>query len=80
MAGSYNHLKSGWSLIENLGDAYEAVEELLWLIESEIGEKKAKRLLDEQYYPMCRGEKPKNGAYKRVQEMMEAKLNVANPP
>jgi hypothetical protein len=29
MAGSYNHVKHGWSLIENMGDAYEVVEELM---------------------------------------------------
>ena len=29
MAGSYNHILGGWSLIENMGDAHEAVEELV---------------------------------------------------
>lgn len=36
MAGSYRHLdptnNGHWSLIENMGDAYEAVEELLFLV------------------------------------------------
>jgi hypothetical protein len=32
MAGSYEHVKHGWSLIENMGDAYEAVEELFYLV------------------------------------------------
>ena len=44
MAGSYDHVMDGWSLIENMGDAYEAVEELLWLVQSEIG--------TEIYYPV----------------------------
>ena len=63
MAGSYSHVKSGFSLIENLGDASEAMHEMLWLIERCIGHKEAKRLLHEEYYPMARGEKPKDEAY-----------------
>lgn len=41
MAGSYHHVLNGWSLIENMGDAAEAVEEPMWLVESQIGAKKA---------------------------------------
>ena len=34
MAGGYGHLANGggWSLIENMGDAYETVEELYYLV------------------------------------------------
>ncbi len=71
MAGSYNHIKNGWSMIENMGDAHEAVEELMWLIESQIGEPLARELLDEIYYPMARGAYPSDEAYRRVQELME---------
>jgi hypothetical protein len=71
MAGSYSHVKHGWSLIENMGDAYEAVEQLMWLIESEIGAKKAQRLIDTKYYPMCRNEKPKDAAFLKVERLME---------
>lgn len=56
MAGSYQHVKHGYSMLENRGDACEAIDELLWLVESQIGEEKAKQLLDNQYYPMCRKE------------------------
>lgn len=71
MAGSYQHVLHGWSLIENMGDAYEAVEELMWLIQSEIGETEAKRLLDEKFYPMARGEKEKDRHIKTVEKLME---------
>jgi hypothetical protein len=62
MAGSYQHLlpddedSAGWSMVENMGDAHECVEELFWLIESGLGRKKAKRLLEREFYPMLRGE------------------------
>lgn len=32
MAGSYSHIEHGWSLVENMGDAAETAEELLWLV------------------------------------------------
>lgn len=61
MAGSYGHVdpKNGgrWSLIENMGDAHECVEELLYLVrcfapsENEI--KKALKV----FYQFERGEK-----------------------
>ena len=70
MAGSYNMARKMWSLIENMGDANEAVEELLWLVQSQIGTKEAKRLLDLEYYPMVRGEKPKDAALLEVQKAM----------
>lgn len=70
MAGSYDHILHGWSLIENMGDAAEAVEELMWLVEHEIGTKKAKKLLDNEYYPMCRGEMKPDKAMKQVGKLM----------
>lgn len=40
MAGSYNHVdpdnEGGWSLIENMGDAAECVEELLFLVRAHL--------------------------------------------
>ena len=57
MAGSYRHVLSGWSMIENMGDAHETVEELMWLVQSEIGKERAERLLLE-FYKMSRGEMP----------------------
>ena len=71
MAGSYRHILGGWSMIENMGDAYEAVEELMWLIQSELGTDRALALLQEKYYPMCRGEIEKDAALISVQKMME---------
>ena len=70
MAGSYNHIKNGWSLIENMGDAHEAVEELMWLIESEIGEKKARWLLNEYFYPIAREERQDDEHIIHVRELM----------
>jgi len=58
MAGSYHHVLHGWALIENMGDAHEAVEELMWLVQSQIGTENAKMLLESQFYPMSRGEIP----------------------
>lgn len=71
MAGSYSHVKGGWSLIENMGDAHEAVQELMWLIESQIGSEKARDLLKRHYYPMCRGEKPKDQALLAIELLMD---------
>lgn len=70
MAGSYEHILNGWSLIENMGDAGEAVEELMWLVQTEIGEKRAHHLLNEKYYPMCRGEAKPDKALKKVMKLM----------
>ena len=72
MAGSLEHVLDGWSLIENMGDAYEAVEEMLWLVLSEIGEDKAKNLLNEKFFPMARGEIGDDDAMRRVNECMGA--------
>jgi hypothetical protein len=70
MAGSYIMARKGWSLIENMGDAYEAVEELLWLVQSQIGTQEAERLLIEEYYPMCRRTKRSDDAFLEVQNAM----------
>lgn len=70
MAGSYGHLLHGWSLIENMGDAYECVEELWWLVERVIGETEANRLLHDEYYPTIRGERPKDAHLLKVEDGM----------
>lgn len=71
MAGSYNHIKRGWSMIENMGDAYECTEELFWLVERAIGRAEADRLLEKEFYPMKRGEVTRDAAIKRVESLME---------
>ena len=70
MAGSYDHIMDGWSLIENMGDAYEAVEELMWLVQSQIGTEKARELLAKEFYPMKRKAKSKDAALRFVEEQM----------
>ena len=70
MAGSYEHVMAGWSLIENMGDAYEAVEELLWLVQEKIGTENARKALINEYYPMERGEIPKSKALLDVKKRM----------
>lgn len=70
MAGSYDHVMDGWSLIENMGDAHEAVEELLWLVQEGLGTKRACDLLNKKYYPMCRGEIDRDETYMDVKERM----------
>lgn len=70
MAGSYDHILHGWSLIENMGDAAEAVEELMWLVQSQIGTKNAKKLLISKFYPMYRGEMKPDTAMKQVEKLM----------
>lgn len=72
MAGSYSHLQRGWSMIENMGDAHEATEELFWLVQRAIGTKEAKRLLDSEFYPMKRGKKSDDKAMRYVNNKMEA--------
>ena len=72
MAGSYGHLvDGGWSMIENMGDAYECVEQLWWLVERAIGQQRAEKLLDDEFYPMVRGEKQPDAALLKVQAGME---------
>ena len=72
MAGSYQHILGGWSLVENMGDAHETAEELFWLVERSIGRKEAKRLLDAEYYPMKREEMPKDKHLTFVEKKMES--------
>ena len=75
MAGSYEHLlpsednDSGWSMIENMGDAHECVEELFWLVESQIGRESAIIALD-RFYGMKRRDFPRDGAIKFVEQQM----------
>ena len=71
MAGSYEHLLGGCSLIEHMGDAHEAVEQLLWLVQREIGQEKAKQLLNDVYYPMVRGEAEHDEHLAEVMRLME---------
>jgi hypothetical protein len=71
MAGSLQHVLDGWSLIENMGDAQEAVHELMYLVLSEIGEEKALNILDEKYYPICRGNIDKDDVFTRVDNLMD---------
>lgn len=80
MAGSYEHLidrdddapdeGGGWSLIENMGDAYECVEELFWLVESVIGRERAINEL-RRFYSMSRGEIEPDAAFLYVKKKME---------
>lgn len=73
MAGSYGHVTNGgWSLIENMGDAYQCVEELLWLVQREIGTHKAEQLLHDEFYPMMRREMPFDEAMRFVQQKMDS--------
>lgn len=72
MAGSYSHVLSGWSRIENMGDAYEAVEELMWLVERGMGREEAQRLLDDEFYPMERGEVDPDPHLIEVRRLMES--------
>jgi hypothetical protein len=69
MAGSLEHVYGGWSLIENMGDAHEAVEEMLWLILTYIGKDMALDLLKE-YYKQCRDEKKKDFNFKLANILM----------
>ena len=71
MAGGYDHVMSGWSLIENMGDAYEAVEELLWLVQEGLGTEKACELLNNKYCPMRRGDIDPGDTYKDVISRMK---------
>jgi hypothetical protein len=70
MAGSYFHVAHGWSLIENMGDAQEAVEQLMYLLHKAMSREQIEELLNNEYYPICRGEKEPDVAFQLVQEMM----------
>jgi hypothetical protein len=53
-----------------MGDAAEAVEQLLWLVHRAIGDREARRLLNEEFYPMVRGERPGDDAFKEMSRAM----------
>jgi hypothetical protein len=72
MAGSYDHLLGGFTLIENLHDAGEALHQMLWLVERGIGRANAKQLLEDEYYPMCRGERPLDPHFTFADRMQES--------
>lgn len=57
-------------MIENMGDAYESTEELFWLVQRVIGTDEAKRLLDAEFYPMKRGDRPYDEAMRFVERKM----------
>ena len=69
MAGSYGHLFHGYSMIENMGDAIECIEELHWLVERAIGRERACQLLDQEFYPMVRGELKMDKFLKKIQNL-----------
>ena len=59
MAGGYGHVdpedSGSWALIENMGDAYECVEELLYLVRCLANSEEIKELL-KAFYSFKRGE------------------------
>ncbi len=62
MAGGINHvikgnIYCGWSLLENRGDAVEAVEEFAFIVLDVMSPENRVQAL-EHYYACCRGEKP----------------------
>jgi hypothetical protein len=74
MAGSLGHLSGvdgGWSLIENMGDACECVEQLLWLVLRAVGQAEAERLLDSEFYPMKRREQAPDAALIETERRMD---------
>lgn len=70
MAGGYKHAIHGWSMIETVGDAHETVEELLWLVQEQIGYKEACNLLDKKFYPMSRGDVEPDDIFEDVKKRM----------
>lgn len=75
MSGSYEHLlpskegEGGWSMIENMGDAYECVEELFWLVERYIGRERTIHHLKDLNAEK-RGERPVDESFEFVQRQM----------
>ena len=57
-------------MMENMGDAHECVEQLLWLVERGIGRKTATELIETEWYPMVRGERKEDAAFKYVEKQM----------
>lgn len=78
MAGSYNHIHgpdSGLDLLENLGDAFECIEELYFLVRALGDDAEIKHQL-EYFYALSRGENPPCGkktleAFRESQELFE---------
>ena len=60
MAGSYGHVdptyNGSWRMIENMGDAYECVEELLYLVRCFADDKEIEEAL-KHFYSFKRGER-----------------------
>lgn len=71
MAGSFSHVIGGWDLIENLGDAYEATEEMLWLILHNISIERAEVQLRDEFRPMKSGYKKHDKAFTETMQIME---------
>ena len=74
MAGSFAHVGSDdgrWSLVEDMGDAHETVEQLLWLVLRTVGRDQATTLLAEEFYPMKRHERAKDQALLEVESRMD---------
>lgn len=76
MAGSYQTAREGWSLIENMGDAYEAVEEMLFLILSYLDSQEIEDALT-YFYQYANGESAPDEsdygiAYIMTQQSMES--------
>lgn len=67
--------------MENMGDAHETCEELLWLVwyfasyggrmPLDFADGVVKQVLNDKFYPMCRGEIAKDDMFRAVQERME---------
>ena len=73
MAGSYlNASNSFGHAVENAGDASETIEEMMWLIRSQIGHNKALNLLIDYFYPMSRGEMEPDEAFVETQKLMNS--------
>lgn len=70
MAGSYRSSRT-YGYEENLGDATEALEQCIWLIEAIIGHDTAMRLLESSFYPMARGDKEPDVHYRRVKHLYD---------
>lgn len=85
MAGSYGHvdlIDGKFSMIENMGDAHECIEQLLWLtaffarIASGVTtiqetHRVIEATLGQIYYPMLRGDIPADDLKRRVDEIMD---------
>ena len=70
MAGSFNHLLNGMDMIENMGDAAEAFEQLMWVIQRTLGTEKTVELLNSEFYPMVRGDLKQDDAYRFTMQLL----------